>query len=158
MLRIITGKKSLRVQTVAAGLCSSLDPAMPNLKRAHDEDDGEYDNTQKAKKQKNLSTFERCKEHTRQLQEAMTRLDNFLTANSLVDDSARDDMLMLSDICGHILKYEDPSDREPLSQEYADGLSYPLDELADDALDELSSSALKILTNNGRRALLTPLI
>lgn len=131
---------------------------MPNLKRGHNEDpDEEYDDsTQKAKKQKKLSTLEQCKERTRQLQGAMTLLSNILAANSLVDNSAHNDMEVLSAICADILQDEDAS--EPRAQAYADCLNDPLDVLADDALAELSSSALKILTNYGRRVPLTPLI
>src|SRR5450432_325466 len=124
-------------------------------KRPHNEDeDGEYDDsTQKAKKQKKLSISEQCKEHTRELQEAMTRLGNFLTANSLVDDSARDDMEMLSVICAEILQNEDGSKLRPraYADTVADRLNDPLDMLADDALGGLTPSALKILTNHERR-------
>jgi hypothetical protein len=122
------------------GLCSTLDRAMPKSKRT-DNDDEEYDDsTQKAKKQKKLSTFEQCKDSTRQLQSAMTQLADFLTTTSLVDNSARLDMSVLSTICAYILQDEDGSKRR--NPEYADTLNYPLDMLADDALAVLSPSAL----------------
>jgi len=130
-------------------------PAMPDLKRSHDEDTrNAMTAPRRQKKQKSLSTFEQCKERTNQLQVAMTQLDNFLIAKSLVDNSARRDMSILSMICADILQDED--DSEPRAQEYADTLNDPLDVPADDALAGLSPSALEILTNNGRRT--NPLI
>jgi len=121
---------------------------MPMSKRSHNDDSEEYDdNAQKVKRQKKLSTLEQCKEHARELQVAMTQLGDFLTAESLVDNSARGDMNMLFTISAHILRDEDSSDRR--AQEYADTLNDPLDVLADDVLTGLSPSALKILTNHG---------
>jgi hypothetical protein len=86
----------------------------------------------------------------------MTHLGNFLTANSLVsvDNSARNDMHVLSVICNDILRDEgasEPRNQEPTPQ-------VPLDVLADGALAGLSQSALRILTNNGCRVSLTPFI